>query len=251
MAEQNNGYQQNKVTTTGLTLFDENGIMLKLAYLDDSLSLMIGEPRVADNGKRTYPQETRYPFILTMDRAAALYENIVLGKVLPAIENGTNYNGGVFLNRRNDAIFEIRVQNGDVYLVYYKEIGEDRVAKSTHVFKCQKTTLIEKYATDGSHFEKSEAHSFFMLFCKYLESGVFDMNNSSTHSFRRANHYTTNKIFNYLEALAAKLGVSLENRSYQQAAANAFMDMSHTDEDGMPFSMANTTTTTTLDGILS
>jgi len=250
MAEQNNAYQQNKVTTTGLTLFDENGVMLKMAYLDDSLSLMIGEPKIADNGKRTYPQEMRYPFILTMDRATALYETIVLGKVLPAIENGIDYNGGVFLNRRNDAIFEIRVQHGDVYLVYYKEIGEDRVAKSTHVFKCQKTMCIEKYNPDGSYFEKAEAHSFFMLFCKYLESGVFDMNNSSTHSFRRANNYTTNKIFNYLEGLAAKLGVSVENRSYHAAAANAFMDMNTSnDENGMPFSMVNTTTT--LDGILS
>ena len=78
MAEQNNNYQQNKVTTSGLTLFDENGIMLRLAYLDESFSIMIGEPKIADNGKRTYPQETRYPFILTIDRAAALYDEIIM-----------------------------------------------------------------------------------------------------------------------------------------------------------------------------
>jgi hypothetical protein len=210
---------------------------------------MIGEPKIADNGKRTYPQETRYPFILTIDRAAALYDDIIIPKVLAAIENGTDYNGGVFLNRRNDAIFEIRVQQGEVYFVYYKEIGEDRVPKSTHVFKCQKTAFVEKYNPDGSYFEKSESHSYLMLFCKYLDAGLYDMNNSSTHSFRRANYYTTNKIFNYLEGLAAKLGVTVENRSYHQTTNNAFMEMSNSDAEELPFSVNNTSTS--LEGMLS
>lgn len=248
MADQNT-YQQNKVTTSGLTLFDENGVMLRMAYLDDSFSLLIGEPKAADNGKRTYPQETRFPFIITMDRAVALYEDIILAKVLPAIENGTDYNGGVFLNRRNDAIFEIRVQQGEVYFVYYKEIGEDRVPKSTHVFKCQKTPFIEKYNPDGSYFEKSETHSFLMIFCKYLDAGLYDMNNSSAHSFRRGNYYTTSKIFSYLEGLAAKLGVTVENRSYHQASNNAFMSANNSDAEELPFQPDNTVTT--LDGILS
>ena len=248
MAEQNNTFQQNKVTTAGCTFFDENGVMLRLAYLDDSFSIMIGEPKLADNGKRTYPQETRYPFILTLDRGAALYDEIIIPKVLAAIENGNDYNGGVFLNRRNDAIFEIRVQQGEVYLVYYKEIGEDRVPKSTHVFKCQKTAVVERYNPDGSYFEKSESHSYFMLFCKYLESGLYDMNNSSTHSYRRANYYTTNKIFTYLEGLAAKLGVTVENRSYHQPTNNAFMEMNNSDAEELPFPVNNTATS--LEGML-
>lgn len=251
MAEQNNNFQQNKVSTSGITLFDENGIMLKLGYLDDSLSLLIGEPKIADNGKRSYPQDTRYPFIITLDRATALYEKIILEKVLPAIENGTNYNGGVFLNKRNDAIFEIRVQDGDVYLVYHKEIGEDRVPKSSHVFKCQKTPVIENYHTDGSHFEKSDTEAYFLLFCRYVDAGIYDLNNSSAHSFRKANYYTTNKIFNYLEGLASKLGVTIESRSFKPSVSNAFMDVSNAEGDLISFNPDEQSAQTSLEGLIS
>lgn len=251
MAEQNNTFQQNKVSTTGITLFDENGIMLKMGYLDDSLSLLIGEPKVSDNGKRSYPQDTRYPFIIRLDRATALYEEIILKKVLPAIENGTNYNGGIFLNKRNDAIFEIRVQDGDVYLVYHKEIGEDRVPKSSHVFKCQKTPVIEKYNPDGSHFEKSDTEAYFMLFCRYLDAGIYDLNNSSAHSFRKANYYTTNKIFNYLEGLASKLGVTIESRTFKPSTSNAFMDVSGAENEELPFNPDENSVSTSLEGLIS
>ena len=74
------------------------------------------------------------------------------------------------------------------------------------------------------------------------------MNNSSTHSFRRANHYTTSKIFTYLEGLAAKLGVTVENRSYHQTTNNAFMDMGNSDAEELPF--APSTTATSLEGML-
>ena len=249
MAEQNNTFQKNKVNTTGVTLFDENGVMLKMGYLDDSLSLLIGEPKVADNGKRTYPDELRFPFILTADRAQALFENIIVKKVLPALEAGEDYNGGIFINRRKDAIFEVRVQQGDIYLVYYKEIGEDRTPKSTHVFKCQKTQLIESYTPDGSSFEQSNVDSYFMIFAKYLESGIFDLCNSSTHSFRKANYFTTQKIFDYLEGLCAKMGVTVGHRTYQQASSSGFMDIPDNAGDELPFQSAPSATP--LEGLIS
>lgn len=249
MAEQNStNYQQNKVTTSGLTLFDESGVMLKLQYLDDSFSILIGEPQVASNGKRTYPPELRHSFIITVERAAVLYQDIILTKVLAALDNGEEYDGGVFLNKRKDAIFNIRVQQGDVYLIYYKDINENRIPASTHVFKCSKTELVEKYNPDGSHFEKSFAHSYMMLFCKYLEAGLYDLNHSSTHSFRKANYYTTNKIFSYLEGLAAKLGVTIENRSYHPSTNSGFMDVEDGPEE-LPFS-TEVNTSTTLEGLL-
>lgn len=250
MADQNNAFQKNKVNTSGLTLFDENGVMLKMGYLDDSLSLVIGEPKVADNGKKSYPDELRNPFIITLDRANALLQDIIIKKVLPALEAGDNYNGGVFLNRRKDSIFEIRVQDGDIYLVYYKEIGEDRTPKSTHVFKCQKTQLIEKYSSDGSStFEQTNVDGYFMIFYKYLEAGIFDMGNSSTHSYRKANYYVTQKIFNYLEGICAKMGVTIENRSHYQPSNSGFMDIPDGSDEELPFQAAPVTTS--LDGLLS
>ena len=240
----NNGFQPNRVTTSGMTLFDENGIMLRMSYLDDSLSFIIGESITNDMGKRSYPQEKRHPFIITMDRAAVLYETIIVQKVLPAIENNQNYNGGVFLNRRKDSIFEIRVQNGEVYLCFYKGIDENRVPKESYVFKCQKTPIIEGYSTDGSSdFTQDEVQSFFLLFCKYLDAGIYDVHNSSAHSFRR----NSNSIFNYLKGIAAKLGVSLENRSQQ--STSGFMDIPDNSGDELPFNNYSSESTS-LDGLL-
>lgn len=247
----NSNNYQNRVTTSGMTLFDENGTMLRMAYLDESLSLVIGEPVLADNGKKSYPQEKRHPFIITLDRAASLLTNIIETKVYAALENGTNYNGGIFLNRRKDAIFEIRVQDGDVYLVYYKDIQEDRTPKDTFVFKCNKTCLIENYAPDGSSADQTEVEGFFYLFCKYLQAGVFDLMNSSTHSFRKANAATTTAIFNYLKQIAVKVGATVERaKPYQPAPSSGFMNSENGEEEELPFSSA-TPAATSLEGMLS
>ena len=246
MPEYNNNYNgatnnqfQNRVTTSGLTLFDENGVMLRLAYLDDSFSLLIGEPKLSENGKRSYPQEMRHPFIITMDRATTLYEKIILKKVLSSFEKGENYNGGVFLNKRKDAIFEIRVQDGDIYLVYHNEIGEDRKPKNSYVFKCQKTSTIENYNPDGSDFSQSQEEGTFMVICKYFESGIFDIANSSAHAYRKGNHYTTTAIFNYLKGIAAKLGVTVERSTNFTSRSNdsnsGFMNIPNNSGDELPF----------------
>lgn len=251
MENNNSNNYQNRVTTSGMTLFDENGTMLRMGYLDESLSLVIGEPVLADNGKRSYPQDKRHPFIITLDRAASLLTNIIEAKVYPALEEGVNYNGGVFLNRRKDAIFEVRIQDGDIYLILYKDIQEDRTPKDTFVFKCNKTTIIENYNPDGSSADQTDVEGYFYLFCKYLQAGVYDLQNSSTHSFRKANAATTSAIFNYLKQIAVKVGATIEsNRPYQPAPASGFMNSASGEEEELPFN-SDTPAATSLEGMLS
>lgn len=249
MAE--NQYQQNRVTTSGCTLFDENSIMLRLGFLDDGFTILFGDPK-QDGMNKTYPLEKRHSLILRPERATALLENIIVDKVLPAMENGTSYNGGVFLNRRKDSILEVRVQDGEVYLAFHKGIDENRVPKESYVFHFQKTQIIENYNPDGSAFEQFDVHGCFMLFCKFLESGVYDINNSSAHSMRKANYYTTNKIFRYLEGLATKLGVTVENRSYQNGSSSGFSQSPEgiqSSQDIMPIPTDNAATS--LEGLVS
>lgn len=244
----NNNSYQNRVTTSGLTFFDENGLMLRLGYLDDSLSLVMGQPSVAENGKKKYPQEMRHPFIITIERATALY-NIIVPKAIKALEDGENYNGGVFLNRAKNAIFEINVENGDVYLVYYKNIGEDRTPGETYAFKCQKTQIVEAYNPDGTSFEQTAVEGYFAVFCKYLESGIYDLHNGVGHSIRKANLYTTNAIFNYLKSIAIKLGVSME--SHRPSNVNSgFMEIPDNSPEEVPF-VSNEPVHTSMEGLLS
>ena len=245
----NNNSYQNRVTTSGMTIFDENNLMLRMSYLDDSLSLVIGQPSVADNGKKKYPQELRHPFIITLDRATALYD-VIVPKVLKALEEGEDYNGGVFLNKAKNAIFEIRVQSGDVYLVYYKNIGEDRTPGETFAFKCQRTQIIESYNPDGSSFEQSSVEGYFALFCKYLESGIYDLHNASAHAYRKANSYTISSIFNYLKSIAVKLGVTMESNRPASTVSSGFMDIPDNAPEEAPF-VTTEPAHTTMDGLLS
>ena len=49
-----NNYQENRVSTTGITLFDDNSMMLRLMYLGDTFSVIIADPEKNENGKNTY-----------------------------------------------------------------------------------------------------------------------------------------------------------------------------------------------------
>lgn len=204
-------YEQSraKVNTSSFTLFNEENVMLKLAYLDDfSLSVVIGASDMS-NGKRTYPKDKRESFIITIDRAAALYD-IIFEKVLPAIRNDENYDGGVLLSKRKDSLFQIRVQDGEVYAVYLKNIDANRHPGATYVYKFSKIPVIENYNPETSQFESRHIHAHFTLFIKFLEAAVLMGAHASTHSYRYANKYITDIILNTLKSMAAKMGVTIE-----------------------------------------
>ena len=236
-----------KITTNGMTLFDENGVMLRLDFLDDALSVQIGFPDIVD-GKRKYPTEKRQSLIVTNDRVSALYD-IVINKVLPAIEAGKDYDGGIFTSKRKDGVFEVAVQSGEPYLMYHKDIDADRKPKATYIFKFDKTSIIEKYNVESTEFEQCEVHAKFTLFVKLLEGFVLLSNNITTHSYRHANKYTTDKIFLYLNEIAKKMGLTVESRSSYGTPNVGF-------SDDLPFgneepAMPPVNNVSTLDGLLS
>lgn len=240
---------ENQISTSGMTLFDENGMMLRLSYLDDSFSLVFGESQ-EENGKRTYPQTMRHALLMTADRGAVLLDDIIIKKALVALEEGEDYNGGVFLNRRKDAILEIRIQQGDIYLCYHKDIGEDRQPKESYVFKFNKTAMVENYKTDGTSFDQSNVEGYFTLFCKYLDAGVYEVHNAGTHSYRRVMNTSNSRIFQYLEGIAAKLGVSVERPGYNRGNSGFNTTPQPQAEDPLPF-QSEPEASSSLEGLLS
>jgi hypothetical protein len=244
MAENNEGYQQNRVSTAGITLFDDNSTMLRLSYLGDTLSLLIGYPKANDNGKNSYPEDQRHTFLITADRAAALYHEIIVKELTPALENKQDFCKGIFLNRGKTAIMELRIQDGEVYLVYCKDINEDRVSENSYVFHFQKTDTITNYDPSGTFDSQGTVEGSFFLFCKYLESGVYEMPNAGAHAFRKGNQYTTRAIFNNLRAIAAKLGVTPESGGFHRnnrAETSGFMNTPDGVDEELPFAEAPST----------
>lgn len=250
----NNQFEFNKISTVGLTLFDNESMMMRLSYLGDALSIMIAEPE-QNNGKNSYPEKNRHSTLITAERAAAFYNEIILKGVIPAIENGENYSMGIFLNQKKTSILEIRVQDKEIYLVLCLNINEERVSENSYVFHFQKTDVIAGYEPNGTFESQDKVEGCFFIFTKWLEFGIAAITGASGHSVRKANSYTTNSFFNYAKSICAKLGVTPERpnyRSYNESNHDTSGFMSIPDDassDGMPFN--DTPTTSSMDDILS
>lgn len=235
-----NNYQENRVSTTGITLFDDNSMMLRLMYLGDTFSVIIADPEKNENGKNTYPDKNRHSFLITADRAASLYHEIITKELTEAMQNHEDFSKGVFLNRGKTSLMEIHYKDDELYLVYFKDIDEERVAKENYVFHFQKTDTITGYTGDGSFDGQGSVQGNFYIFCKYLEAGVYELSNASGHSVRRGNQYTTNSIFNYLKSIAAKLGVTVEGGYKKKSDASGFMNIPEGSDEELPFAEAPT-----------
>lgn len=213
----NNYNQRPSITTNSIALFDEAGVMLKCGFLDGNISISFGSVK-EEGGKRTYPNELRDNLLLSSERSSALFD-IIQYKVLPAIESGTTYNGGVFTSNKKDNILEIQVitenNKSEIFLVFHRNIDENRKPSKSISFKFGKTPIIENYNTESGEFVLDEIDTHFFLFIKLLEGFLLcGVNNVTAHSYRNANRYTMDKIFKYLEEFAAKLGVTVANNSY-------------------------------------
>lgn len=241
-----NNYQQNRVSTTGVTLFDENSTMLKLSYLDDTFSLSIAYPSTDANGKHSYPESARNGFLITIDRGAALYDTVICKDLQKALQEGNDFCEGIFLNRAKTSVFQIRIQDGEIYGVYCKNINEDKIAESSFVFHFQKTDLIEGYEPDTGNFidKGGKVEGSFVVFTKYLEAGLNGMTNGIAHGDRKANQYSNRSVFEYLRAIAARLGVTVGNNNYYQKPqqnmpqdTSGFMNIPDSSAEELPFSI--------------
>jgi hypothetical protein len=201
-------YTKVNITTNSLALFDESGTMLKLGFLNENVTIMMCSPVISNEGKKTYPQEARVNFLINADRVGALHD-VIMDKVLSAIAENRNYNGGVFLDQKKNRVFDIRVQDGDVYAVYYIDIDADRRPKRTVVFKFNKAPIIEKYSPESGEFELREAHSQFFVFVKALSGFLECISGINAHAYKYTNMYQNNRISKMLEEVCVKLGINI------------------------------------------
>ena len=245
-ASQNNN-ERNRVNTTGVVLFDQESCMLKCAFLDDSLALTIGEPLKGPDGKNTFPDSQRYSALITVDRAAALYDIIIHG-VLPALEKGEDYCAGVFVNRNKTKIVQIRVQDKEVYLVLCMNINENRITESSHVFHFQKNDIITGYnPSTGDSDSQSTVHGAFFVFTKWIECGVGGISGGAGHSAKKVLQFQNDRFYQMLRQIATKVGVVLDNGGMSYQPNPGFMQIPETPSGELPFSEENAST---IDAIL-
>lgn len=210
--ENNNNQNQNQqftVTTSLLSFFDDASYQLRIAGLESALSISIWTPAVSPEGKVTYPREARVNLNLHPANVKALFDAIMDKEgLLENFQNGKDDCVGLYSNNARTNMVTVSCRSGDFYLNLYKEIGEDKKPKQVYQFKFVKTPVIHGYDPNTGEFEVKPVESQFGLFVKTLEAYSM-IGEMAGHSVRTACKFTISKFYDYLGAIAAKVGATL------------------------------------------
>ena len=211
MADNKN--DQFTVTTSLISMFDENGYQLHLAVMESGMSIAIWIPQVTPEGKMTFPQQSRFNTILSTDTVGSL-DWIIKNRVIPDWQAGKDFKYGVPANRSMTAMIDIIGINGDIYLRISRDIDEDRKAKNVYQFKFVNTPVIIGYDPQTGAFDVDHVPAQFTMFTEVV-SAYTAITALSGHGTRVATKYTISSFYNYLQAIAAKLGVVV-NTGYKR-----------------------------------
>ena len=206
----NNQNNQFTVTTSLISLFDENGNQLRLNGLENGLSIAIWVPAVSPDGRRTYPVPQRINTILN-PVSAAMFGQTLAKDFVPCFEDGKNCVRGIHTNMNRTNMVALEINNGDIFLKIYKDINQDNVAKDIYSFKFSKTPLVKDYDGVSGQFEVEYIDAQFYLFVETVRAYTM-IGEMAGHSNRVANKFTISSFYQYVQAIAAKLGVVVQNQ---------------------------------------
>lgn len=206
---QNQQFVQLHTNTNGMTLFGADGVMLKVDFYDDCVSIKYLLPVIDEaTGKRKYPKENRPSFILTKERCSG-WVDLIQTNFLDALAAGKKYAGGPFLNSSNTSLVDVVLnpEYNDISLRYCVNIDENRIPKNVYEFKFEKLVNIENYDVISGDFEVRESHAQFLLFYKALEAFCNNVNLAAVHADKFAKEYHNRQMNKQITEFAYKLGL--------------------------------------------
>ena len=211
MADNKN--EQFSVSTSLISMFDENSNQLRLAGMESGMSIAIWVPQVSPEGKMTFPQQSRFNTILSSDTVGSL-DWLIKNRIVPDRQAGKDIKYGVPANRSMTAMIDIIGISGDIYLRISRDIDEDRKAKNVYQFKFVNTPVIIGYDPQTGNFDVDHIPAQFTMFTEVI-SAYTAISALSGHGTRVATKFTVSSFYNYLQAIAAKLGVVV-NTGYKK-----------------------------------
>ena len=211
MADNKN--EQFSVTTSLISMFDENGYQLRLAGMESGMSIAIWIPQVTPEGKMTFPQQSRFSTILSSDAVGSV-DWWIKNRVIPDWQAGKDFKYGVPANRNMTSMIDIIGSGGEIYLRISRDIDEDRKAKNVYQFKFVNTPIIVGYDPQTGAFDVDHVPAQFTMFTEVV-SAYTAITALSGHGTRVATKFTISSFYNYLQAISAKLGVVV-NTGYKK-----------------------------------
>lgn len=214
MADNKNN--QFSVSTSLISMFDENSYQLRLSGLESGLSFAIWVPQVSPDGKLTYPQESRFNTIMNADAVSSL-SWLIKNRIVPDWQAGKDFKYGVPCNRSMTTLIDIIGQGGEIYLRVSKDIDENRQAKNVYQFKFTNTPIVIGYDPQTGNFDIDKIPAQFTMFTEVI-AAYTAVSYCAGHGTRVAEKFTISSFYNYLQAISAKLGVVV-NTGYRRTPA--------------------------------
>jgi hypothetical protein len=214
------------VSTTCVTLKSDDA-RLKIGLYDDSFSVEFSLPDVDVNGQKTWPRDNshRISFILTPERAAAMYDSIQ-NELIPAMKEGRPLSTGYPTNNEGSRIVDMAFDpNGNLMLRGFANVdSETRRAGIAVYFPFNKIVNVTDYNKDTGSFNAREVHANFYLFIWLLKAYLIGTMMCAPHSIKK-DWYFKQEI-KRVNDMAVKLGVPVNqsgggNHSYPFAVNQA------------------------------
>lgn len=207
-ANQNQGQARFSVTSSLVSMFDENSNQLRIAGYDTGLQIGIWVPSVSPEGKMTFPQENRHTIILSQEAVATL-DCLLKNEVIEKVASHQPFKKGIPANRSATNMLDLIVTDtGDVYLRMNRDLNADKVAKETWLYKFAKDAITTNYNPQTGEFDVEMIDAQFALFCNTI-SAYTGMSQVAGHGAHNVLNYEMNRMYRYLQGIAAKLGVSI------------------------------------------
>lgn len=215
-------FKQIEVKTNGLNLFGSNGNLLLTSYLDDMINIQIGFPSEDENGKKTYPRDSRILIMLKKEVVQDL-SYLILNDIIPAYLRGEEFSYGVFLTNKKDSILMIEGKDDTFKLLYFWNINERRIPEGSCEFTFQKSTTIKEYNPSTGDFELEDIQSQFYCFAHMITNFEAIISTKAvSHGTKMGNAWTADQEMQHLKSIANKLGASPSGMSYKENNGNPF-----------------------------
>lgn len=214
----NNQNNQFSVSTSLISMFDENGYQLRMTGLESGLAIAIWIPQINPEGKMSYPQEGRISMMMNGDAVGSL-DWIIKNRVVPDWQAGKDFCYGVPVNRAMTNMIDIIGQNGEIYIRFSRDIDENRHAKNTYQFKFTNTTVVIGYNPQTGNFDVDKIPAQFTMFTEVIGAYTAVVY-SAGHGSRLANKFTIGSFYTYLQAIAARVGAAVNTGYRNNNSAN-------------------------------
>lgn len=244
--------KQFQINTNLLSMFDDQSVQLRMGGMENALSIAFWLPVPTDAGKNSYPMDHRISVILPPERIAAL-DKMVIDDIIPAYNRGVNCTRGLFTSRSNTNMLQVSIEDGEMYLYYHRNIDENRIPKDTIRFHFTNCMTVTQYDPKTGEYAVEGIQAQFYLFHKTLQTFAADgCTGASAHGHRNSNRFSTDKIFRYLEGIAAALNVVVPSYTFggqRQPTQSGFSAGMSASADAAPASTTQPTQIRELDDL--